>query len=203
MAKTLEELMAELEAAAKDRMKTSVPVPESDATIYESDVTIPEADSTLPESDTVYGRTDPVPAAGEYKKGQTLLDTYTVESAPIHGGMGSVWRVHHNGWNVDLAMKRPQAKLFQSEKQKENFIEECKAWIDLGLHPNIVSCYYVREIDGVPTIFSEWMENGSLEDHIRKGTLYAGTTEEQQERLLDIAISRGSPDNVTSVLVSL
>ena len=188
MAKTLEELMAELEAAAKDRMKTSVPVPESDATIYESDVTIPEADSTLPESDTVYGRTDPVPAAGEYKKGQTLLDTYTVESDPIHGGMGSVWRVHHNGWNVELAMKRPQAKLFQSDVQKENFIEECKAWIDLGLHPNIVSCYYVREIDGVPTIFSEWMENGSLENHIQKGTLYAGTTEEQQERLLDIAI---------------
>ena len=196
MGKTLEELMAELERKARERMKASQP--DSSSTIYEdSGATVPEnsdatvyedSNVTVPENETVSENPVNKHNSGVYEKGQTILDTYTVESDPIHGGMGSVWRVHHNGWNVDLAMKRPQAKLFQSEKQKENFIGECEAWINLGLHPNIVSCYYVREIDGVPTIFSEWMENGSLENHIQKGTLYEGSEQEQQERLLDIAI---------------
>ena len=180
MGKTLEELMAELEKQARERMKFSETDPA--ATAYE------DSEKTVPEDSIVSEKPVSERGSGVYEKGQTLLDTYTVESDPIHGGMGSVWRVHHNGWKVELAMKRPQAKLFQSEKQKENFIHECETWIDLGLHPNIVSCYYVREIDGVPTIFSEWMENGSLEDHIRKGTLYTGSEQEQQERLLDIAI---------------
>ena len=124
------------------------------------------------------------------QKGDTLLETYTVEANAISGGMGSVWRVHHQSWNTDLAMKRPQPRFFAegSKKRKENFIKECEAWINLGLHPNIVSCYYVREIGGVPTIFSEWMNNGSLKDRIRDGSLYIGTEVEQEERLLDLAI---------------
>ena len=187
MAKTLAELMAELEKKARERMDaakpdsnktayedTSAAVSESDATVCENDSTVPEGTSTVFESGTVPESADPAPISVEYKQGQTLLDTYRIESDPIHGGMGSVWRVHHTGWNVELAMKRPQAKVFRTEKQKEDFIHECEAWINLGLHPNIVSCYYVREIDGVPTIFSEWMENGSLEDAIRSGRLYEG-----------------------------
>ncbi len=123
-------------------------------------------------------------------KGIPVSDTYEVLSDAIKGGMGSVWKVHHNSWNTDLAMKRPQPKFFAegSQKRKENFVHECEAWINLGLHPNIVSCYYVREIGGVPTIFSEWMENGSLKDRIEDGTLYEGAEKEVQERLLDITI---------------
>ena len=126
----------------------------------------------------------------EIRKGDPILDTYKVLDDAVHGGMGSVWRVHHESWNVDLAMKRPQPRFFAegSEARKEEFIRECENWINLGLHPNIVSCYYVREIGGVPTIFSEWMDNGSLKDRIRDGSLYEGTEEEVQERILDIAI---------------
>ena len=123
-------------------------------------------------------------------KGITMLETYEVISEAIRGGMGSVWKVHHSSWNVDLAMKRPQPKYFTegSQGRKEVFIHECRAWINLGLHPNIVSCYYVREIGGVPTVFSEWMDNGSLEDRIRDRTLYSGTEDVVRRRLLDIAI---------------
>ena len=124
------------------------------------------------------------------RKKDVLLGTYEVTSDAIEGGMGSVWRVHHRGWDVDLAMKRPQPRFFAegSEKSKEEFVAECENWIDLGLHPNIVSCYYVREISGVPSIFSEWMDNGSLKDRIRDGSLYEGSEEEVRERILDIAI---------------
>ena len=41
------------------------------------------------------------------QKDDEILGTYRVTSDAIHGGMGSVWRVHHKNWNVDLAMKRP------------------------------------------------------------------------------------------------
>ena len=125
---------------------------------------------------------------GEICRGRVLLDTYRVESDAIPGGMGEVWRVHHIGWNMELAMKRPKPDFFVTEKQKENFVHECENWIKLGLHPNIVSCYYVRELDGVPAIFSEWMENGSAQSHVKDGTLYDGTEAEIHERLLDIAI---------------
>ena len=89
--------------------------------------------------------------------GDTILNTYRVESDMIAGGMGAVWKVYHEGWDTELAMKRPKPEVFRSNGQKESFIRECDCWINLGLHPNIVSCYYVREINGVPTIFSEWM----------------------------------------------
>ena len=123
-------------------------------------------------------------------KTDIILETYRVESDAIHGGMGSVWRVFHTGWNVDLAMKRPQPRFFAegSDRRKEEFISECEHWIDLGLHPNIVSCYYVREIGGVPTIFSEWMDGGSLKDAIQSGRLYEGTDQEVRARILDITI---------------
>ena len=123
-------------------------------------------------------------------QGDDILSTYKVVSDAIRGGMGSVWRVHHLSWDTDLAMKRPQPRFFAqgSERRKEEFIAECEHWIDLGLHPNIVSCYYVREIGGVPTIFSEWMDGGSLKDAIQNGRLYEGTEAEVRSRLLDIAL---------------
>lgn len=123
-------------------------------------------------------------------KGDEILDTYKVTSDAIRGGMGSVWRVRHKGWGIDLAMKRPQPKFFAeaSKRRKEEFVSECENWIDLGLHANIVSCYYVREIGGVPSIFSEWMDGGSLRDRIRDGSLYEGEPEQVQKRVLDLAV---------------
>ena len=112
--------------------------------------------------------------AANPRPGDLLLGTYRVESDAVRGGMGAVWRVHHTGWDVDLAMKRPRPEVFRTEGQKQRFTDECQFWMNLGLHPNIVSCYYVREIEGIPTIFSEWMDKGSLESHIKDGTLYDG-----------------------------
>lgn len=177
---------------------TGATVREDVSTVYEGDTTIKESAATVPDGGTTLldaALSDAATREDEasveniaIRKGESILDTYTVETDAIEGGMGSVWRVHHKGWNVDLAMKRPQPQCFSTEKSKADFIHECEAWINLGLHPNIVSCYYVREISGTPTIFSEWMDGGSLESAIHKGTLYEGTEAEQKERIFDIAI---------------
>ena len=148
----------------------------------------PDGLTAMPAGQEARGAAMHMPDETYFCPGDTLLDSYRVESDAIKGGMGAVWRVHHTGWDVDLAMKRPHPEAFRTEAQKKNFTDECKYWMNLSLHPNIVSCYYVREIDGIPTIFSEWMENGSLESHIKNRTLYDGTKEQVQERLLDIAI---------------
>ena len=75
--------------------------------------------------------------------GDTLLETYRVVSDAINGGMGSVWKVHHENWDTDLAMKRPQPRYFAegSRQRKEAFLRECENWIDVRLHTNIVSSY--------------------------------------------------------------
>lgn len=147
--------------------------------------TVPESFVRLP----VSRKAPDLPSASlRFEKGSLLMGSYRIESDPIKGGMGSVWRVRHIGWAVDLAMKRPLPEMFATESSKAGFIGECRSWINLGLHPNIVSCYYVREIGGVPTIFSEWMENGSLENRIMDGTLYQESEPQLQRRLLDIAI---------------
>lgn len=124
---------------------------------------------------------------GDYALGDVLLDTYEVLSDPIKGGMGRVYKVRHKGWNIDLACKQPHAELFQTEEQKETFIAECDAWINLGLFQHIVSCYYVRKVDGIPTIFSEWVEGGSLANWMESGKLYEGSEDDQLERILKIA----------------
>ncbi|MFA0814532.1 MAG: protein kinase [Anaerofustis sp.] len=172
---------------AKDE-KTILDAEETVLDADTADTTLPDDVATMPDDATVL---DGEAASGDesaspvLEQGASLLDTYRIESDAIEGGMGAVWRVHHTGWNVDLAMKRPKSSLFQSEKQKENFVHECEAWINLGLHPHIVSCYYVRDIAGVPSIFSEWMDGGSLKSAIEKGSLYEGNA---AERILDIAI---------------
>jgi WD40 repeat protein len=117
----------------------------------------------------------------------TLPKLYTRKEGPFYGSMGQVFRVHHNGWHVDLAMK---CSLLKGEKQKKEFVEECDTWINLGLHPHIVSCYYSRDMDGTLAIFSEWMDGGNLKDHIGKGDgpLYRNDPARVTERILDIAI---------------
>ena len=179
--------------AANDKtvLDPGATVPESGKTVLESNAAVLDDGTTMLEA----ALSDAAGRAGAgarenaaIQKGETILDTYRVESDAIEGGMGSVWRVHHMGWNVDLAMKRPQPQCFSTEKSKADFIRECEAWINLGLHPNIVSCYYVREISGTPSIFSEWMDGGSLEGAIQKETLYEGTEAAQKEHLLDVAI---------------
>ena len=70
----------------------------------------------------------------------------------------------------------------------ENFEREAETWVNLGLHPHAVSCYYVRRLGGVPRVFAEFIEGGSLSDWIKDGRLYEGAPEAALARILDIAI---------------
>lgn len=124
----------------------------------------------------------------EWQPGDVILDLYEVQQVFESGGMGLVYKVHHKGWNLPLAVKSPREEWFQTEEDKQNFEREAETWVNLGLHPHIVSCYYVRRLGGIPRVFAEYMEGGSLKDWIESGKLYAGGPEFALERMLDIAI---------------
>jgi WD40 repeat protein/serine/threonine protein kinase len=126
--------------------------------------------------------------AVEWKVGDVILDLYEVTQIHEGGGMGLVYRVHHRSWNTDLAVKSPRGDYFQTELQKENFRRECETWINLGLHSHIVSCHYVRTLGGIPRVFAEYIEGGTLKDWIDTRRLYEGGPQEAIKRILDIAI---------------
>ena len=110
-------------------------------------------------------------APGEWNRGDTILDTCEVKEVFESGGFGKVYRVHHHGWNVDLAVKSLRTQFADDETWKAHFMRECEGWVNLGLHPHVVTCYYVRDIGGLPHIFAEFMEGGSLDEWLQEGRL--------------------------------
>ena len=125
--------------------------------------------------------------AEEWKEGDVILDLYEVKGVLGEGGFGKVYRVRHKGWNIDLAVKTPRLDRLD-EAGKENFRNEAETWVNLGLHPHTVSCYYVRDLGGIPRVFAEYVEGGSLSDWIRSRKLYEGGKDEALKRMLDVAI---------------
>lgn len=140
-----------------------------------------------------------------YKLNETVSGRYHILADPMSGGFGRVYRIRYTDWDVELAMKQPHEKIHGSKKQ-QMFISECSHWFNLGVHTHIVRCHFVREVGGVPSIFSEWIDGGSLcnwiyrknatvetnEDTDKRqkcmGKLYDGGENVALERILNIAI---------------
>jgi len=54
--------------------------------------------------------------------------------------------------------------------------------VGLGLHPHVVSCYYVRRVLGLPRVVIEYVDGGSLLEVIQDGRF------DTTESILDAAI---------------
>ncbi|MGW2778663.1 protein kinase domain-containing protein [Streptomyces olivaceoviridis] len=130
-------------------------------------------------------------AVGEWRDwrvGDRVLGVYEVTGALGQGGMGRVHRVRHLGWGTDLAVKSPRPELFRDEADQERFVREAETWVGLELHPHLCGCHYVRTIGGVPRVFAEYVDGGSLRESIDDGRLYQGARDEVVGRILDIAV---------------
>src|SRR5262249_44266364 len=104
----------------------------------------PMLDQSLPTRD---GPTLSLPAAAArpaapraWAPGDVVDDLYEVAGVLGEGGMGTVYRVRHRGWGVDLAVKTPRAALAASDEARRRFIREAEAWVELGLHPHVAQC---------------------------------------------------------------
>ena len=86
----------------------------------------------------------------DWRVGDVILNLYEVTGILGEGGMGTVYKVLHRGWGLELAVKSPKAHVLAKAGGAENFEREAETWVNLGLHPHTVSCYYVRRVDEVP-----------------------------------------------------
>lgn len=136
----------------------------------------------------------------EWEPGDVILNLYEVKNAKRdfenknneshyhEGGFGRVYKVWHRAWNLHMAVKTPKAGMFTNQAQKELFFKECETWINLGLHPHVAACHYVRELGGIPRVFSEYADSGTLAEWISSKRLYEGDSERVLSRILDFAI---------------
>ncbi|MBN2144247.1 MAG: protein kinase [Candidatus Aureabacteria bacterium] len=131
----------------------------------------------------------------EWRKGDVVLNLYEVREILGEGGMGKVYKVWHRNWNRFLAVKTPKWEIFENPDFKKGFILEAETWVNLDLHSNVVTCYYVSEINNIPRIFIEYLEGGTLKDWIRhddkKKNLYLASPDATLEKIIDIAIQAG------------
>lgn len=124
----------------------------------------------------------------QWNIGDDIIGLYQVVDLLGKGGMGQVHKLWHKVWDMYIAVKSPLEKLASTEGGIKYFTKEANTWIELGLHPNIVSCYYVRVLGKIPRIFIEYVDGGSLKEWISDGRLYEGEKDTILERILNIAI---------------
>lgn len=124
------------------------------------------------------------PVQDDLQPGQVLDHRYDIKELVGRGGMGTVYRVRDWDWNVDLAVKVPARHLISDWVAKERFLLEAQTWIELGVHPNIVQCWFVREHEGSPLVFMDYLPAGSLKEWREQGKVAAG----DWETILDLMI---------------
>jgi WD40 repeat protein/serine/threonine protein kinase len=98
----------------------------------------------------------------DWKEGEIIEGLYEVLGSSS-GGMGKVYFVFHHVWKMMLAIKTPRPKVVKSEARLLRFLREAEYWVNLGLHPNIATCYYARVIGGLPRLFIEYVDGGTLD----------------------------------------
>ncbi|NJO21459.1 MAG: serine/threonine protein kinase, partial [Spirulinaceae cyanobacterium RM2_2_10] len=123
-----------------------------------------------------------------WRVGEVVLDRYEITSLLGEGGFGTVYGARHQDWQIDLAIKVPKPGLFANAANRDRCEREAETWVNLGLHPHITHCYYVRRWQGVPLIFAEYVAGGSLKDWLQTGRLYHDGTPPALKRILDISI---------------
>lgn len=124
-----------------------------------------------------------------FRKDDIVAGLYQIHASFGGGGMGLVHRTRHLVWNIDVAIKHPRPEFLKSRRQIDEFQSECATWASLGLDPFVATCYYSREIEGLPCVVAEYLPGGSLQDAIQCRKLYQGDENECLSLLLTIAAS--------------
>lgn len=98
------------------------------------------------------------------------------------GGMGEVWRAHHEKLDRIVAVKRLKPQVIQSDELKQRFEREMRIAGNLH-HPNIVQITHADEVDGVHYLAMEFVNGQTLSEVLQ-------TTTESGQQLSVAAVCR-------------
>ena len=119
--------------------------------------------------------------------GHVIDGQFIIEHLLGAGGQGMVFKVRHLEWNQDFALKVPLPASVETKEARDRVVKEAETWIRMGVHPNIVRCWFVRPVQGLPGLFLDLIEGGSLEDKLESQVLRPGHWESIIFTLLQIA----------------
>jgi serine/threonine protein kinase len=102
--------------------------------------------------------------SGRYSVGEWIGNRFQVFD--VHeGGMSLVYVVNDHlggpGQQV-VALKTLRSELLTSAIRVSRFAAECRLWVQLGDHPNIVRAHSVEVIDALPYVVLELIQGGEL-----------------------------------------
>jgi tetratricopeptide (TPR) repeat protein len=106
----------------------------------------------------------------KWEIGEVVDGTLDVQKC-LQGGMGIVYIVNDIKENMLYAMKTFQDQFLWNRKIIKMFIREAEVWVKLGKHKNIVQAEFVKNIDGKPYIFLEYIDGTDLGTLLKKGSL--------------------------------
>lgn len=118
---------------------------------------------------------DTVPATGSagtsWRTGDVVTGTFEILGLLGSGGMGQVYRARHLEWSLDVAIKVAQPEILGSAAGRARFEAEAETWVNLGIHPYVVTCHYVRIIEDARCIVVEYVPGGTLAQRIASGRI--------------------------------
>ena len=116
------------------------------------------------------------------------LPGYEVLGELGRGGMGVVYKARQLGLNRLVALKMVLGGAQAGERQLARFRDEAEAVARLA-HPNIVQIYEVGEQAGLPYFSLEYVEGGTLAEHLLQETISPRASAELIEKLARAAHS--------------
>ncbi|QEH35843.1 Serine/threonine-protein kinase PknD [Aquisphaera giovannonii] len=101
---------------------------------------------------------------GSLRVGDWIGDRF--EIFDVHeGGMSWVYVVHDHraaSGRAVVALKTLRDDLLRNRIRRTRFATECRLWVQLGRHPNIVQAHAVEILDGRPYVMLELVQGGDL-----------------------------------------
>jgi len=173
---------AERKPLDKSSPSHKTPPDETKTAIDLSQQSFTDKTRTTPSTLSAYEEEDKLTDKAYWDVGDVIDGLYRVWGKDESGGMGVVYFVEHLGWKTNLAVKSIRPEILRDEKVVKAFIREAETWVDLGLHPHVVSCFYVRQMGGLLRIFAEYVDGGSLKKALSEGRIKDFKT------ILDLAI---------------
>ena len=103
--------------------------------------------------------------ANRLKAGQRIGD-YVIERCIGRGGMGQVYRARHVLMGRDVAIKILLQHTSQDPLARRRFEREVQSVAAMS-HPNVLTAFDAREVDGMLCLVTEWIDGENLSERVK------------------------------------